>query len=257
MNMMNKTVTLKSTGINSIDNTWGGFYNGSTYVINGPEKSGRTSLALQYAYHAALRGEVVVLFTDVRPRKLIVAAHSQGMNIQPLIENNKLIILRMAPLRMSEDIDDRDVYLSEFLFDILKAANEFKPSSVIFDELTPYMDFNDKDSFLDIFNEIIESLEDMLITSIFIVQDDVAFDNGSIHKELENIATGNIRLGKEESNSQAEKSDNRMRVISNAGCCDEVKNNSHDMIEVNAAADGNIEITPQVSEQEIKIAAMA
>ncbi|MFZ5519145.1 MAG: RAD55 family ATPase [Candidatus Zhuqueibacterota bacterium] len=219
--MMNKTVTLKTTGIDLIDNKWGGFYNGSTYIVNGPSKSGRTTLALQYAYNAALQGEVTLYFTEIRPRKLIVAAHAQGMEIQPLIDENKLIILRTAPLRMEENGQDRDSLLSEFLYDLLNAVNEFNPSNIIFDELTPYMDFNDKDLFVDVFTEIIESLEDMLITSIFIIQDQSDSDNASLQKQLQNIATGNIQLDKRISNSNVTKPNNRMRVVSDFDRCDQ------------------------------------
>jgi len=222
--MMNTTVTLKTTGIELIDNKWGGFYNGSTYVVSGPSKSGRTTLALQYAYNAALRGEVTVYISEIRPRKLMVAAHAQGMDIQPLIDDNKLILLRTAPLRMEEYGHDRDSYLSAFLYDILNAVNEFKPANIIFDELTPYMDFNDKNLFLDIFTELVENLEDKLITSLFIVQENSGSDNAHLQKQLQNIATGEIQLGEQFTTSNATMPTNRVPVASGFDRYDQTAN---------------------------------
>lgn len=248
---MNKTVTLKTTGIDSIDNKWGGFYNGSTYVVSGPSKSGRTTLALQFAFYAASRGEVSVLFTEMRPRKLIVAAHAQGMDIQPLIDNNKLIVLRTAPLRMLETNQDRDSYLSEFLYDVLNVVNEFKPSNIIFDELTPYMDFNDKYQFLDVFTEIVESLEDMLITSLFIIQDNPGFDNSYVQKQMENIATGHIRLASKGRNSNVNNPNSSMKVVSDFGCCDPENTDSRNVVEMNSIYNDSIAITADTYENEM------
>lgn len=230
---MTKTVEIKKSGINTIDNKWGGLYNGSTYIIHGPAKSGKTTLALQHAYNTASRGEQCVMFTDVRPRKLIVAAHAMGMNIQPLIDSGKLIIVRMVSPRMQQNNQDRDTLLSEYLYEILNAVNEFNPSSIIFDELTSYVDFNDKELFLDVFNELVEQLEEMLITSIFVLQEGV---NDNVQKKLEEIATGNIRLNKILNNSEEVVIPNRMKVISH---------------------DDYSEAAVSVNEQEIKIAAMA
>ena len=41
---MKKKIQLVSSGISIVDNAWGGFYRGGTYLLIGPRKSGRTLL---------------------------------------------------------------------------------------------------------------------------------------------------------------------------------------------------------------------
>ncbi|MBK7867126.1 MAG: hypothetical protein IPJ75_09120 [Ignavibacteriales bacterium] len=47
--MANGKINLINTGISIVDESWGGFYRGGTYVLIGPRKSGRTTIGLQYA----------------------------------------------------------------------------------------------------------------------------------------------------------------------------------------------------------------
>lgn len=191
---MKNTINIKSSGIPVIDENWGGFYSGSTYLINGQPKSGKTSTALKYAYNIASKGEVCVFFTNVRPRKLIINAYSQGLNIQPLIDDNKLIVVRMTSPNIERIQQEKDAYLSEFLYDIIKVADEFKPNTIVFDELTPYLNFSDKELFLQVFNEVVETLEDSLITTVFINREATSTDELYLAKHLEDIVNGVINL---------------------------------------------------------------
>ncbi len=214
---MNNTIKIKSSGIPFVDKNWGGFYTGSTYLINGQPKSGKTSTALQYAYNIASGGEVCVFFTNVRPRKLIVNAYSQGLNIQPLIDDNKLIILRMVPPKIERIQREHDEYLSEFLYDIIKVADEYKPSGIVFDELTQYMGFADKEMFRDVFNEVVETLEDNLITSVFVMKEATSSDEVYFAKQLEDIVNGVINLYKQSNKHNPNETNSTISIVPHAG----------------------------------------
>ena len=209
---MKNTIEIKSSGIHFVDKNWGGFYTGSTYLINGQPKSGKTSTALQYAYNIASRGEVCVYFTNIRPRKLILNAYSQGLNLQPLIDDNKLIILRMSPLKIDRIEQEKDAYLSEFLYEIIKIADEFNPSGIVFDELTPYLGFTDKDMFLDVFNEVVEALEDSLVTTVFVLKEATSTEKLNLAKQLEDIVNGVIDLNDQDTSGKPDKKDDKAKV---------------------------------------------
>ena len=65
---MNQKIQLLTSGIPLVDDKWGGFYRGGTYLLVGARKSGRTLLSLQYAMECAKQKNVCLYFTSMRPK---------------------------------------------------------------------------------------------------------------------------------------------------------------------------------------------
>jgi circadian clock protein KaiC len=126
----------------------------------------------------------------------MIHAASIGMNIQPLINENKLIVIRSALPRFPETEHGHDVYLAGFLQDILKINEEFRPTKFVFDELTAHADFENQDLFIDTFCEITEVLEDANITSLYVFQEPATRTLKNIHEFLIKNTTGHINLRK-------------------------------------------------------------
>ena len=80
-NLMKKT-HLSPSGISFIDEAWGGFYKGGTYLLTGPKKSSRTLFALQYAHECVNKQETCLYFTTMRPKDLMINAASIEFDIQ-------------------------------------------------------------------------------------------------------------------------------------------------------------------------------
>jgi len=122
---MKKTIRLFHTGIPIVDNAWGGFYNGGTYLLVGERRSGKTLLSLQFAAETAKSKEVCLYFTNSRPKDLIIHAASIDIDLESYINNNSIIIVRVAnPSDVSEN-PNRDEFLSEYLEDILSLINQY------------------------------------------------------------------------------------------------------------------------------------
>ena len=73
--------------------------------------------------------------------------------------------------RLSQTDVDADTYLSEYFYDILKIAEEYHPTRIIFDELTPFVSFKNKEMLFDVFCEVTEILEDNDITNLFVMSE--------------------------------------------------------------------------------------
>jgi circadian clock protein KaiC len=80
----------------------GGIEWGSSVLLSGPTGAGKSSIAMQYAYAAAQRGEQVYLFTfDESLRTLIARAEGMGQHLQPLVDSGLLHLEKIDPAELS------------------------------------------------------------------------------------------------------------------------------------------------------------
>lgn len=109
----------------------GGPLRGTTTLITGPAGSGKTSLALQYAYAACERGEAAALFEfDERIGTLLVRAKAMGLDLQQHIDGGCLSIVQIDPAEMAP---------GEFAWKILREIEDRQVRVVVIDSLNGYM----------------------------------------------------------------------------------------------------------------------
>lgn len=193
---MTQGVSLISSGFSLIDKKWGGIYRGGSYLIIGPRKSGRTLLSLQFALETAKANEVCLYFTNMRPKDLMIQAASLNFDIQSYMNQNLLIVVRIAPPNEIYEVPNPDDYLIEYLNDIITVVNQYNPSRIIFDELTPYIGFRDIDLLKDVFLHTLELIEERNITSLFNVGEPATEKAQQIIDALSDSVTANIYLKK-------------------------------------------------------------
>ncbi|MBU1098685.1 MAG: hypothetical protein CVV23_06315 [Ignavibacteriae bacterium HGW-Ignavibacteriae-2] len=193
---MTKGVNLISSGFSLIDKRWGGIYRGGSYLLIGPRKSGRTLLALQFALESAKASEVCLYFTNMRPKDLMIQAASLNFDIQSYMNQNLLIVVRIAPPNEIYEVPNPDDFLIEYLNDIITVVNEYRPSRIIFDELTPYIGFSNLHLLRDAYLHTLETIEDKNITSLFVVGEPATQKAQQIVDILTESVTANIFLKK-------------------------------------------------------------
>lgn len=195
---MKKNIQLFHTGIPIVDNAWGGFYHGGTYLLVGEKKSGKTLLSLQFAVETAKSKEVCLYFTNSRPKDLIIHAASIDIDLESYINNNSIIVVRVATPSDISEYQNKDEFLSEYLRDIISLINQYNPSRLIFDELTPYIEFEDVNLLREVFGQTIETIEDLGITSLLILREPAAVSSKMIFNVINTFATGIIHLHKKD-----------------------------------------------------------
>lgn len=198
---MKKSVQLFRSGIPIVDNAWGGFYHGGTYLLVGEKKSGKTLLSLQYAVEAAKNKQVCLYFTNSRPKDLMIHAASIDIDLENYINQNTIIVVRVAQPTETE-FKSRDEFLSDYLRDIISVINQYNPTRIIFDELTPYVEYENLNSLRESYGSMIESIEDLGITSLFILREPAAQSSKMIFNVLNSFATGIIQLHKAEDSEE-------------------------------------------------------
>lgn len=195
---MKKSVQLFRSGIPIVDSAWGGFYHGGTYLLVGEKKSGKTLLSLQYAVEAAKNKQVCLYFTNSRPKDLMIHAASIDIDLENYINQNTIIVVRVAQPTETTEFKSRDEFLNDYLHDIISVINQYNPARIIFDELTPYVEYENLNNLREAFGSMVETIEDMGITSLLILHEPAAQSSKMIFNVLNSFATGIIQLHKSE-----------------------------------------------------------
>jgi circadian clock protein KaiC len=195
---MRHKIELLPSGIPLIDKTWGGLYRSGTYLLTGPRKSGKTILGLQYAQESVFRKEVCLYFTTIRPKDLMINAASINFDLQESMNNNQVIIVRVNSIPGGDLPKNNDEYLSDYLKDIISVVEQYQPSRLVFDELTPFISFQDLKKLSDVFAQTCESIEENDITSLFIIGEPASKSTKAVANLLFEYSTGVISLQKKE-----------------------------------------------------------
>ena len=210
---MANTVRKIPSGFSFIDNNWGGMYRGGSYLVVGPRKSGRTLMGLQMALEAAKSSEICLYFTLMRPKDLMIQAASLNFDIQSYMNQNLIIVVRVAPPNDINDLYNPDEYLVEYLNDIVTVVDQYHPARIVFDELTPFVGFKNLEYLKDSFVKTLESIEERDITSMFIISEPATQKAQSIVDGLAEFVTAVVHL-KKEKNPSGERSQNGVVLIS-------------------------------------------
>jgi circadian clock protein KaiC len=109
----------------------GGIERGSSTLVLGPSGVGKSSIAMQYAYAAATRGERAVVYSfDETLRTARMRAKSLGMLIDPEMDRERLCI---------EQMDAAEVSPGEFAWKIRREVEERKTHLIIIDSLNGFL----------------------------------------------------------------------------------------------------------------------
>jgi archaellum biogenesis ATPase FlaH len=191
---MKKKIQLLASGNSLVDTTWGGFYRGGTYIMIGAHKTGKTLLSLQYAMESAGQKELCLYFTSKRPKDLIIQSASIDFDLQDLMNKNLVIVVRVAPPADIANVPDADQYLVEYMNNIVTIVEQYQPSKIVFDELTPFVGFQNINLLQDTFLKTIEAIEDYGITSLFILGEPATQAAEKIIDAITSYSTGIIYL---------------------------------------------------------------
>ncbi|MBZ0201295.1 MAG: hypothetical protein K8H86_15610, partial [Ignavibacteriaceae bacterium] len=214
--VMKRKIQVVPTGISLVDKSWGGFYRGGTYLLIGPHKSGRTLLGLQYALECAKQKEVCLYFTSMRPKDLMIHAASIDFDLQQFMNQNLIIVVRVAPPTDLYEVPNPDEFLVEYLNDIVTVVDQYQPNKIVFDELTPFIGFRNVALLQDSFAQTTEAIEDAGITSLFILGDPATPAAKQIVDSLAQYSTGVIYLQKNEPGT-GKPQGGRMTITPNVG----------------------------------------
>lgn len=214
---MKQKIQIIQSGIPLVDKAWGGFYRGGTYLLIGARKSGRTLLSLQFAMECARQKEVCLYFTSMRPKDLMIQAASIDFDLQAYMNQNLIIVVRVAPPADLYEVGNPDEFLAEYMNDIVTVVEQYQPNKIVFDEITPFIGFSDLSMLQKSFSATCETIEDSGITSLYVIGEPATPGTQAIVDSLAAFVTGTIHLKKEENSKTTSIQGGVMTISPNIG----------------------------------------
>jgi KaiC/GvpD/RAD55 family RecA-like ATPase len=212
---MKNGVQLVPSGISFLDEAWGGVYAGGSYIVVGPQRSGRTSLALQFASQSGNGG--CIYFTTSRPRNLMIQSAALDLDLEQHMHERTIRVVRIALPSAGSSDRSTECEIAERLAEIEQYVLETKPARVVFDELTPFAGMDGGTVFPQAFARTVESFEEEGVTSMFILGEPAAHAQRSVAELLVREATASIYLQRTASASASDKPGGRMLIVPNVG----------------------------------------
>lgn len=114
----------------------------------------------------------------------MIHAASIDIDLENYINQNSIIVVRVAHPTETTEFKTRDEFLGDYLQDIISVIKQYRPTRIIFDEITPYVEFENLNLLRDSFGSMIESIEDLGITSLFILREPAAQSSKMIFNVL-------------------------------------------------------------------------
>jgi circadian clock protein KaiC len=132
---------MMSSGVPTLDaQLGGGIDRGTATLLVGPPGSGKSTIALQYAWAAAARGEHAAIFGFEEARTLLLErASGLGMPINEGIGPGQIMV---------QQIDPAEISPGEFAYNVRQAVERDHARVIVIDSLNGYLNAMPEDKFL-------------------------------------------------------------------------------------------------------------
>jgi circadian clock protein KaiC len=166
-----------ASGITELDAMFGGgIARGSSTLFTGPTGVGKSTIAIQYAYAAAVRGERAIIYAFDEVLRIAKArATSLGMDLQHEIDRGCMAMSQVDPAELSP---------GEFIWEIVNDVEKNDTRVVVIDSLNGFLNSmpGERDLILHL-HELLAFLNQKGITTILVLTQQGLV--GSLHAEID------------------------------------------------------------------------
>ncbi|NNF05080.1 MAG: hypothetical protein HKN17_11515 [Rhodothermales bacterium] len=182
------------SGVDVVDDSWGGLYRGGSYLVYGRSASGCRLLTLAFTRTGARLGESTLFVSADRQKNLVIQAASIGFDLRRACDSGIVRLMHVpAVIDLREMEDDR---VARALDDLVVLIRQNRPTRLVMNDFMPFVSFRSFNRFRHEFTEFLERI-DPVDTTMMLVMPEPANDQsrrvidflademtGSIHVEL-------------------------------------------------------------------------
>lgn len=180
------------SGIDVIDNAWGGLYRGGSYLVYGRAASGRGLLTLMFARTGAALGEPTLFVSPDRQKDLMIQAASIGFNLRESYESGVVRLVRVPPLMNLQNMGDDGV--AKALWDLVTLIRQHRPTRLIMNDFMPFVAFRSYDRFRNEFIQFLEQIDSLDTTTVLVMPEPANQQSARVIEFMASQMTGSIRI---------------------------------------------------------------
>ncbi|MDZ4700981.1 MAG: ATPase domain-containing protein [Rhodothermales bacterium] len=187
------------TGIDAVDASWGGLYQGGTYLCYGDAASGRGLLAMMFLQAGVEQGESCLFISPGRPQDWFIQADSVSFDLQGAYEQGLVRLLWIPDVSGLHHLDDQ--MAARALSDFVTIVAQERPMRVVINDFMPFMQFRSFDGFRQAFLGALEALSATETTILLLLPDPINPVSQKIIDFVRNYVSGSIHLELDASSS--------------------------------------------------------
>jgi len=180
------------SGIDVVDNAWGGLYRGGSYLVYGRAASGRGLLTLAFAHMGAGLGEPVLFVSPDRHKDLMIQAASIGFNLRDAYESGVVRLMRVPPLMNLQNMGDDGV--SGALWDLVNLIRQHRPTRLIMNDFMPFVAFRSFDRFRNEFIQFLEQIDSLETTTMLVMPEPANQQSRRVIEFMASQMTGSMHI---------------------------------------------------------------
>lgn len=180
------------SGVDVIDNAWGGLYRGGSYLVYGRAASGRGLLTLMFARTGAALGEPTLFVSPDRQKDLMIQAASIGFNLREAYESGIVRLMRVPPLMNLQNMGDEGV--SKALMDLVTLIRQHRPTRLIMNDFMPFVAFRSYDRFRNEFIQFLEQIDTLDTTTILVMPEPANSQSNRVIDFMSSQMTGSMHI---------------------------------------------------------------
>ena len=180
------------SGIDVIDQEWGGLYRGGSYLVYGRAASGRGLLTLMFIQTGALLGESCLIISPERPKDLMIQAASIGFDLQKAHGEGTVRLMRIPPLFNLQSVGDESV--AQALHDLVSIIRQHRPKRLVVNDFTPFVLFRSFDRLRAEFIQMLEQIDPLDTTMMLAVAEPASRRSEEVVDFMKSQLTASIHL---------------------------------------------------------------
>ncbi len=180
------------SGIDVVDNAWGGLYRGGSYLVYGRAASGRGLLTLAFAHMGAGLGEPVLFVSPDRHKDLMIQAASIGFNLRDAYESGVVRLMRVPPLMNLQNMGDDGV--AGALWDLVNLIRQHRPTRLIMNDFMPFVAFRSFDRFRNEFIQFLEQIDSLETTTMLVMPEPANQQSRRVIEFMASQMTGSMHI---------------------------------------------------------------
>ncbi|MEM6647124.1 MAG: ATPase domain-containing protein [Bacteroidota bacterium] len=180
------------SGIDTVDQYWGGMYRGGSYLLYGRASSGRGLLTLLHAQMGVILEETSVFISVRRPKDLMIEAASIGFNLWQAHEAGLVKLLRIPPMLNEQQVGDDG--LEKAIQDLVKIISEHQPNRLVIDDFTPFIKFRSFERMKKAFIYMLEQIDSLDTTITLVMAEPNSTQAQRIVGFMQKQVTGSIHI---------------------------------------------------------------
>lgn len=230
------------SGVDPIDQEWGGLYRGGAYLVFGRAATGRGTLTLRYAQTGVQAGERCLFIASDRPKDLVIQAASIGFDLKQAQQDGHIRLMRIPPMLNPQGMGDDSV--AKALWDLVTIIRKEKPDRLVINDFIPFVMFRSFDRFRMEFIRMLEQIDNLDTTVMCALPEPANQQSRRVIEFMAGQMTGSIHI--EAADEEPTSTERRLTLIPHIGQIKRQVVRHWDLAEVVTGSAGQEMITEEV-----------